>query len=136
MMMTMMMLMMMMKETDIGTDAWCNRQPVNAVNYASRDRQSTADDETDITTYAWHDRQPTPDDETDITTYAWHDDGSIEKNHSFLLPRDVRAIIVGKSGSGKTTLLTYLLLEPDVMDYEKLMVCGKSLHQPGYRVMQ
>ena len=75
----------------------------------------------------------------DITTYTWRDDdddGSITKNHSIFLPRDVRAIIVGKSGSGKTTLLNSLLLKPDVMDYDKLMVCGKSLHQPGYRIMQ
>ena len=75
--------------------------------------------------------------DTEIATYAWRDDGSsIKKNNSFLLPRDVRAIIVGKSGFGKTTLLSYLLLEPDMMDYEKLLVCGKSLHQPEYRVME
>ena len=76
------------------------------------------------------------DDETDIATYAWRDNGSIEKNHSILLPRDVRAIIVGKSGCGKTTLLTSLLLEPDMMDYENLTVCGRSLHQREYRAMQ
>ena len=75
-------------------------------------------------------------DEKYIGTYAWHSDESIKKNHSILLPRDVRAIIVGKSGCGKTTLLTYLLLEPDMIDYENLMVCRKSTHQPEYRDMQ
>ncbi len=72
----------------------------------------------------------------EIGNYAWQDDGSINKNHSILLPRDIRAIIVGKSGCGKTTLLTYLLLEPEMLDYEKLMVCGKSLHQPEYKTMK
>ena len=73
---------------------------------------------------------------TDITTYAWQDDGSNKKNHSVLLPRDKRSIIVGKSGFDKTTLLTYLLLEPDMRDYENLMVCGKSLHQPEYKAQE
>ena len=72
----------------------------------------------------------------DISNYSWCDDGTIKKNHSFQLPRDIRAIIVGKSGSGKTTLLNSLLLKPDVLDYENLMVCGKSLHQPSYKIMQ
>ncbi len=53
-----------------------------------------------------------------------------------LLPRDIRAILIGKSGVGKTTLLTYLLLEPDMLDYETLTICGKSLHQPEYKVMK
>ena len=70
------------------------------------------------------------DDESKMSTYTdIHDNGSINRKHSIWLPRSVRAIIVGKSGFGKTTLLKSLLLEPDLMDYEKLMVCGKSLHQ-------
>ena len=72
----------------------------------------------------------------DIPNYSWCDDGAIKKNHSFQLPRDIRAIIVGKSGSGKTTLLCHLLMAPDVLDYNNLMVCGKSLHQPSYKIMQ
>ena len=76
------------------------------------------------------------DESFDISNYSWCDDGAIKKNHSFQLPRDIRAIIVGKSGSGKTTLLNSLLLKPDVLDYENLMVCGKSLHQPSYKIMQ
>ena len=70
----------------------------------------------------------------DIADYALKD--SITKNHSPILPRNVRAIIVGKSGCGKTTFLTSLLLEPDLMDYNKLMVCGRSLHQPEYELMR
>ena len=76
------------------------------------------------------------DDKSKMSTYTWKDNGSINRKHCIWLPRSVRAIIVGKSGFGKTTLLTSLLLDPDVMDYEKLMICGKSLHQPEYRVME
>ena len=31
--------------------------------------------------------------------------------------------------------MTYLLLEPSMLDYENLIVCGKSLHQTEYKVM-
>ena len=72
----------------------------------------------------------------DIPNYSWCDDGATKKNHSLHLPSDIRAIIVGKSGSGKTTLLCHLLMAPDVLDYNNLMVCGKSLHQPSYKIMQ
>ena len=72
-------------------------------------------------------------DTRDIADYALKD--SVTKNHSPILPRNVRAIIVGKSGCGKTTFLTWLLLEPNLMDYDKLMVCGRSLHQPEYELM-
>ena len=68
-------------------------------------------------------------------TFVWKIDESTKKNHWFLLPRDIRGIIVGKSGSGKTTLLNYLLLEPDILDYNRLIVCGNSLHQPEYKIM-
>ena len=69
-----------------------------------------------------------------VSKYVWKDKG-VEKKHCFLLPRDIRAIIVGKSGSGKTTLITYLLLDPDMLDYDTLTVCGRSLHQPEYKIM-
>ena len=68
-------------------------------------------------------------------TFVWKIDEGVKKNHWFLLPRDIRGIIVGKSGFGKTTLLNYMLLEPDVLDYNRLIVCGNSLHQPEYRIM-
>ena len=67
--------------------------------------------------------------------YTWRDKGVI-RNHSPLFPRDIRGILIGKSGVGKTTLLTHLLLEPDMLDYDTLTICGKSLHQPEYKVMR
>ena len=76
-----------------------------------------------------------PEDKQVTDLYNWKSK-SIPRNHSPLLPRDIRAIIVGKSGAGKTTLLAHLLLEPEMLDYENLMICGKSLNQPQYQVMQ
>ena len=75
-----------------------------------------------------------PNAKADIAAYLWRENGSIKKNHYSILPRNIRAIIVGKSGCGKTTFITHLLLEPDIIDYNKLMVCGRSLHQPEYKV--
>ena len=71
----------------------------------------------------------------DMSNYVWKEGNKVEKNHSFHLPRDIRALIIGKSGSGKTTLLMHLLLKPDILDYDTLTVCGKSLHQPEYQVL-
>ena len=67
--------------------------------------------------------------------YTWKDKGVI-RSHSPLFPQDIKGILIGKSVVGKTTLLTHLLLEPDMLDYDTLMICGKSLHQPEYRVMR
>ena len=72
----------------------------------------------------------------DIGRYVWRwSEKNNNKNHSPLLPRDIRAIIVGKSGAGKSVFLTYLLLEPGMLDYDNLIVCGPSLHQPLYNIM-
>ena len=122
----------------------------------SNKRSDEESDNEDIDTYAWRELPAKrfdcdyeeeegsyedsdtfdPHAKADIATYAWRGDGSIKKNHCSLLPRNVRAIIVGKSGCGKTTFVTSLLLEPDMMDYNKLMMCGRSLHQPEYEVMR
>ena len=60
---------------------------------------------------------------------------SIFRNHHQLLPKNFRALIVGKSSSGKSTLLYNLLLKP-WLDYNNLMVFGKSLHQSEYQVIK
>ena len=70
-----------------------------------------------------------------IGKYAWKD-SRVNRNHHFLFPRNIRAIVCGKSGVGKTCLVTYLLLKPDTLDYNKLIICGKSLHQPEYKIMK
>lgn len=67
--------------------------------------------------------------------YVWGPSNK-KKNQSFLLPKSMRALIVGRSGSGKTTLINFLLLEPGIMDYDTLHVCSRSLHQPTYIAMK
>ena len=57
------------------------------------------------------------------------------KNHHKLFPRNLRALCIGKSGSGKSTLLYNLLLKP-WLDYENLLVFGKSLHQNEYQIIK
>ncbi len=53
-----------------------------------------------------------------------------------LLPKSIRALIVGKSNCGKTTLLLNLLLKPNWLDYENLLLFGKSLHQTEYQILK
>ena len=69
----------------------------------------------------------------EITNFSIID--PILRNHHHLLPRNLRALIVGKSSSGKSTLLYNLLLKP-WLDYSNLMVFGKSLHQKEYQVIK
>ena len=59
----------------------------------------------------------------------------ILREHNNLFPRNLRALIVGKSNSGKSTLLYNLLLKP-WLDYENLIVFGKSLHQNEYQIIK
>ena len=73
-------------------------------------------------------------DKNRISSYALSE--PVIRGHCIWFPPSVRAIIVGKSGSGKTTLLNYLLLAPKIMKYNNLIVCGRSLHQPDYQIMQ
>ena len=68
-------------------------------------------------------------------TYIWKLSRS-QRQHNVLLPRNIRAIVIGRSGAGKTALITYLLLEPEILDYNNLMVYGRSLHQAEYQLMK
>jgi len=45
-------------------------------------------------------------------------------------------LIVGSSGSGKTTLLMKLLVQKELVNYDKLYIFDKSLYQPEYRVIK
>lgn len=74
-------------------------------------------------------------DDQGVSKYVLKSDEKNDRNHSEILPRDIRAIIVGKSGAGKSVILAYLLLENGMMDYNNLIVCGPSLHQPLYRLL-
>jgi len=70
----------------------------------------------------------------DVKDRSWH--SNLSRKNNPLLPQNIRGALVGKSGCGKTNLLTNLLLRPGWLDYDKLIVYGKSLHQPEYQVLQ
>jgi ABC-type sugar transport system ATPase subunit len=42
--------------------------------------------------------------------------------HHENIPSSFRALLVGSSGSGKTCLLSMMLMEPDFIDYNSLMI--------------
>ena len=68
--------------------------------------------------------------------YIWKSSvNGIANNNAFYLPRDLRCCIVGKSSSGKTTLLLHMLLEDGILDWNNLILCGKSHHQVQYKVL-
>ena len=66
--------------------------------------------------------------------YFWEQKKS--RNHANCIPDSFRMLIVGKSGSGKTAILLRMLLEPGLLDYNKLFVFGRSLHQPEYKILK
>jgi len=43
---------------------------------------------------------------------------------------------VAMSGAGKTALLMKMLLNSDLLNFEKLYVFAKSLYQPEYQVLR
>jgi len=71
----------------------------------------------------------------DIKDLTWNETQSKRFNNS-LFPRSIRGLIVGKSGCGKTILLLNFLLRPGWLDYDNLMIFGKSLFQPEYRILK
>ena len=58
------------------------------------------------------------------------------RHNSPLLPSSIRGLIVGRSNCGKTVLLLNLLLKPNWLDYNNLLVFGNSLHQPEYQIIR
>ena len=69
-----------------------------------------------------------------IPKYHWKPKKS--RNHSEAFPESIRCLIVGPSGSGKRALLMRMLLEDGLLDYNKLFVFGRSLHQPEYQILK
>jgi len=71
----------------------------------------------------------------EIKELAWNETLSKRFNNP-LFPRNIPGLIVGKSNCGKTTLLLNFLLRPEWLDYDNLIVFGKSLFQPEYRILK
>ena len=61
---------------------------------------------------------------------------SENKVHNDCFPLNFRMLLVGASGAGKTALLMRLLLEPGLLNYDKLYIFAKSLYQPEYQVLK
>ena len=58
-----------------------------------------------------------------------------EKIHHEYFPESFRMLIVGQSGAGKTAMLMRLLLTPGLLNYDKLYVFARSLHQAEYQCL-
>ena len=57
----------------------------------------------------------------DISNISWTS-GNNKRQNSPLLPKSIRAVLIGKSNSVKTVLLLNLLLQPNFLDYDHLYV--------------
>src|SRR3981189_113213 len=56
-------------------------------------------------------------------------------NHSLLIPPSFRMLIVGSSGCGKSFRLFNMLLESGFLDYNRLFIFSRSIHQPEYQLL-
>ena len=70
----------------------------------------------------------------EVTKYFWMPKKF--RKHSEVFPESFRCLIIGQSGSGKTALLMRMLLEENLLDFNKLYVFGRSLHQPEYQLLK
>ena len=68
------------------------------------------------------------------TLSYYYNDKKLNVHHP-CLPYSFRMLIVGSSGCGKTTLLMKLLLQDNLLNYDKLYVFARSLHQPEYECL-
>jgi hypothetical protein len=57
------------------------------------------------------------------------------KNHDQAIPPSFRMLVCGASGCGKSSLVMRLLLEKELLNYDKLYVFSKSLYQPEYQIL-
>ena len=64
----------------------------------------------------------------ELKNLAWNENLSKRCNHP-LLPKGIRALIIGMFGCGRTTLLIIFLLRRGWLDYNNINIFGKSLFQ-------
>ena len=90
-----------------------NKQDFQVNNFSDKtEKKIDIDQNNDAQCESDDNSLPQEKDEDKIGKYAWKD-SRVNRNHHFLFPRNIRAIVCGKSGVGKTCLVTYLLLKPD-----------------------
>lgn len=56
--------------------------------------------------------------------------------HHWLLPNSIRCVVCGPSGCGKTNLMMNLIIQNGYLNYRRLILYSKSLHQPKYKFLQ
>ena len=66
--------------------------------------------------------------------YTWNKN-KVHFNHHPNIPESFRMLIVGPSGCGKTNLLFNMLLTPNYLDYNNLIIFSKTINQPEYQVL-
>ena len=59
----------------------------------------------------------------------------IRFNHNPIIPDSFRMLIVGPSNCGKTVLLLKMLLTPEYLDYENLIIFSKTIDQPEFQLL-
>jgi len=72
----------------------------------------------------------------EIINFDLDNNTNVASVHHRLLPNSIRCIIAGGSGCGKTNLLMNLLIRPGFLNYDRLHIYSKSLHQPKYQLLQ
>ena len=70
-----------------------------------------------------------------VKNLAWNENQRKRCNHH-LLPKGIRGLIIGKSGCGKTALLINLSLRLGWLDYNNIIIFGKSLFQLEYHILK
>jgi len=56
-------------------------------------------------------------------------------NHNNKIPKSFRMLIIGPSNCGKTVLLLKMLLYPDFLDYNHLIIFSKTIKQPEFQII-
>ena len=71
----------------------------------------------------------------DIMNFDGDGDANAQPVHHWLLPNSIRCVICGPSGCGKTNLMMNLIVRDGYLNYDKLILYSKSLHQPKYKFL-
>ena len=70
-----------------------------------------------------------------IPFLAYWDKNRSRFKHHANIPESFRMLIVGASGCGKTNLLFNMLLLPNFLDYDNLIIFSKTSQQPEYQLL-